>query len=288
MFILEDVLKEDLIKSKNIDKINEVFKNILDGKSIDRNLKELEKLLNKEFNIETHIEMTHPDKDMKAIYGAKVFPSKEELHGIAYNIEKTDGKYKFDRFKDVIIILDRNLFGNRKERYIDAKPEELTAVLLHEIGHKVFPLEFTPLLFMKWFSTVVINLMSLAAMISVVGIAIGLLLLMISSNIDNDVYLEGEYNADSLSVKYGYGPELLSVFDKLKGHYEKNPTDRKPLDAELNKTKMVNLFTWLKDNLTRRQERIVEVLEEEKAKATSKAEEELIQSQIDEVKERMR
>jgi len=286
MFINE-ILKEDLIKSKNIDEVNKVFKNILDGKSVDKNLKKLEKLLNKEFNIETHIEMAHPDKEMKGIYGAKVFPSKEELHGIAYKIKETDGKYKFDRFKDVIIILDRNLFGNRKERYIDATPEELTAVLLHEIGHKVFPLEFTPLLFMKWFSSMVITILSLAAMVSVIGIAVGLLLLMFNANLNNDIYLEGEYNADSLAVKYGYGPQLLDLFEKFKGHYAKNPADMKPLDSKLTKTKVVNLFAWLKDNLTRRQERIVEVLEEEKENATSKAEEELIQSQIDEVKERL-
>jgi hypothetical protein len=286
MFVNE-ILKEDLIKSKNIDEVNKVFKNILDGKSIDKNLKKLEKLLNKEFNIETHIEMSHPDKESQGVYGAKVFPSKEELHGIAYKIEQKDGKYKFSRFKDVIIILDRKIFGNRQERFIDTTPEELTAVLLHEIGHKVFPLEFTPLVFMKWFSSLIINIVALTAMISVIGIAIAILLFMFSANLNNDIYLEGEYNADSLSVKYGYGPDLLRLFDKLKGYYEKHPNDRKPLESKLTKNKMANMLAWLKDNLVRRQERIVEVLEEEKKNATSDAEIELIQSQIDEVKERL-
>ena len=114
--------------------------------------------------------------------------------------------------KGMYIYIGQNMFEQFHYR-------ELTAILLHEIGHTfahtaTFPTVLERILKpLSQTTTVGVSLTPLIT--SPVGIAILLASITMTRTIS---FLEhkGEYNADAFAAKYGYGKEMVTVLDKFR------------------------------------------------------------------------
>ena len=147
---------------------------------------------------------------------------------------------KFQNLKDIKKLLEEDL---KNSKYVNRviinfnpvfmqklKPRELTAVLLHEIGHiyqhKSHVYHVLRTIFSKSSGILIFFLPIIPALITI---------LLILRSID---FLEhrNEYNADEFANKYGYGDELVRAFKKTL-----TPQNKKPV-KEIVKDFLLKIF----------------------------------------------
>jgi len=126
-------------------------------------------------------------------------------------------------YKDKIIQL-----GNINKIYMilgvdlikESTPRELTAILLHEIGHIVNHSSQTILKIQKLFSNIS-SFIDPFNKIPIIGGIFFPLLLIVTRTMHWTEHV-GEYNADKFPIQYGYGDELASVIHKWDLQYCKD------------------------------------------------------------------
>lgn len=204
------------VKSTYLTQIEASIAKIQENKDVDKNLELIRKMINHEFKIDCDRIFLVQNKIGGYFFGLHVFPSRADLPKIADVIIKVDERVQFERCQGCVIELDSKLIYD-----LGATPEEITAGLLHEVGHRIYKKDDMIRTKFKFLS----NLGKVAGTISFVARKLApvkfLLYLAIlnafSNSADYWLNLKNEKNADSFAVKYGYGPQLYSLLDKISG-----------------------------------------------------------------------
>ena len=274
------LLNEKLHIKENITAIEILFKDIKEAASdkiIYNKLEEIKELIYDEFNISV-MDMYQVNTVNSIFFGMRIFPSREELDEITMKIVSTEDGFIFENCNDIIIEIDDKLIEDFDSR-------QLTAVLLHEIGHKA---ENSKLLsdidnvvtrnisaMSKPMRDVDNNIndyndMGRRAIFSKVTIAT-----LFSTP---SVLLQGknkkEFRADSFAVKYGYGQALSEVVLKLNAYKQPTAVDEK------DKGSFIQYMLDIGDTFLQRRRKILRLLKDELANSNSPYERDLLKTQI--------
>ena len=199
--------------------IEECFRNIQQEKEVSKNLRLIENAVKREFDISLEISVID---NKKQFFGMCVYPSPEEINRLTdmlleTNVKMADVEKVHIEFMtkgrhvveiDSILLYDHNL---------NASAGEVTAILLHEIGHIIASNSIVcrferakEYMTIKFDSRTRKLSKTLPFMKNVFKIAT----LQIFSNHFN-VQLAKERKADELAFKEGYGLELSNILGKL-------------------------------------------------------------------------
>lgn len=210
--IFQTILDEYVIENKN--KSTESYINIKVDSKLDGMLVRIQNLINKVFNIRSVISIDNKNPN-KFTYGMCVFLTHDEINSLVEDVrsnEKTG--YVFHKSKEIVINIEEGLLKFCKK--FDMNGKHLTAILLHEIGHKaliktqveidrngnvkrwgIFGISFyTSMLLLP--NIVLASLILLASFVT-----------MNMLSITNYSAVEGV--SDSFAVNYGYGKEIYEV-----------------------------------------------------------------------------
>lgn len=179
------------------------------------NLMKLQKAINAEFKTNCLKVFITDNKVKSYFFGAHIIPTEKECYKLAENVIKIKENVKFDVCSEFVIELDSKLIYD-----LDATPEEIVAVLLHEIGHKVFYTKNKVNMKAKFIECLASNgLLTVVSFITRISMFKFLLFTLIlnffSSCFSNVLSLKEEIDADSFAIRYGYGKDLYSVIEKL-------------------------------------------------------------------------
>ena len=237
-------------KKESIMMIEECFRNIQHEKSIDKNLKLIESAIKREFNINVKISIVDNKQNF---FGMCVYPSHEEINMLTKLLLETNVSMKevekvHIEFMtkgvhiveiDSILLYDHNL---------NATAGEVTAILLHEVGHiiasngVVCRFERAKEYMTVRFDT---KTRKLVPIIPLITKLFNIATLQMFSNHFN-VDLMKEKKADDLAFKAGYGQELHDILGKLiaNGHGERVRRSSKDMDKDIELT-----IDWLIVNI---------------------------------------
>jgi hypothetical protein len=260
------------------DRIEKCFTNILKDYKNPLYSKDLEKLLKTEFNLENvTVRIIKIENPNVCFFGARIFPSKQELEDIAVEVVELvkENKEEFIYLKkceNIIIEIDSRCFTED----LKLTARELTAMILHEIGHKVYLSESLKVYYKNIIQNQTIKTLLLSSFfvlpVSVINCGIILSIIMFFNSIyKKKVYVDVEGFADKLVVEYGYGVELDSLFTKIYTRYQKQDTHT------------IFLFLkWIfgKDSFILRKKNIIKILEKELKNTESIYEKEIIEEQL--------
>lgn len=233
--------------------IESCFRNIQHEKEISKNLKLIQNTVKREYGISLDISILD---NKKSFFGMCIYPSTGEIEmltkammsapnsKVKYNdLEKLHREFMMKATMvveiDSMLLYDSNL---------NASAGEVTAILLHEIGHIVASnsvinrMRRAKEYMMTKFDS---NVRRLIGQMPMIDNLFGLVSLQIFSNQLN-IQLLKEKQADELALKEGYGEDLFSILGKLiangKGDHIKR--SNKEIDKDIEVT-----IDWLVVNI---------------------------------------
>jgi len=243
----------------------------------------LETLTDKMFNTDCTFYLdTRPNIE----YCACILLTPQDYKKIAEEIMENGEGYYFKTIRKTTIYFQEALFLFMKYYKMDARI--LTAILLHEIGHKVFlkvnteierkdnkvNLIFTLGIGVSFIITYggIAAALPIPALIGLVLTILIYILWVFYAN-KNGMYIDTESNCDSMAVKYGYSTEIFSFFSILvevfvgKGGHVKVTNKRYQYETSLNRLENIkkNIRIQMDD------------------KTTSKEDKEFLKKQLDEI-----
>ena len=223
------------MKNENILFVEECIRNIQLEKNVDKNIKLIQNALKREYKIDLDIKII--DNKGNQFFGMCVYPHISEIETLTELIMQNG---KIDEFEKV----HRNMMNTEKVVEIDslllydsniqATPAEVTAILLHEIGHVVVGntivnrAKKTREYLLYRIDSKVRGLMNNNFTKSIMMIP----MLQIFSNQFN-AQLIIEKKADNFAVREGYEEDLFNILNKLIANGKGSII--KPSEAEVNK-----------------------------------------------------
>lgn len=182
---------------------------------------ELNKYIEGLFNIQVKINIVERD----FLYGMMVYPSYEDINNIKYTVlASEDGDYIFDRLHFLYIDVDPKTLKQLTNA-------ELTAVLMHELGHKALQYDFNTLIRG--------NIKSLANNnINLLQRLIILKYILSSPVFFAPSFLRKEIISDSFAISCGYGAEMESALKKV---MELNSDLINPITSQFFKARLTQL-----------------------------------------------
>ena len=239
----ENILNEAIYTNPYIKQIEAHFKEILDkclvkdakykmgyapidikNKTLNQNLDKIEKLFNKAFNINCHIKLDKDNPD-KVIYGERIWITQDEMEEAMKTVdggvkEGKSGLY-FVNIKKCDIDIQEAFLKFILKNHLNER--HLVAVLLHEIGHKLF-LKLNIKLDKKHAIIELVNTgTSFSVMLAGAALAslnvlfiIPAILALVACPVISTInsfknYSATEGNCDNNAVIYGYGKEIYEV-----------------------------------------------------------------------------
>jgi hypothetical protein len=201
--------------------VEECIRNIQQEKEIGKNVRLIESAIKREFDIPVKISIIDNDKKF---FGMCVYPSAEEIQKLTEVLIADPSKKKFSEVEKIhrefmsksekVIEIDSILLYDHN---INATAGEITAILLHEIGHVVGSNSMVnrmarakEYMMMKFDN----RTRKLIPVISFIPKLFNIVTLQIFSHQFN-LQLMKEKEADELAYKEGYGEELYNVLGKL-------------------------------------------------------------------------
>lgn len=184
-------------------------------------------LLNMIFHKNITVSVIYPRTDHDQFFVMSIFPSQSTLEALVVGIlNSTDDqtiKKIWDETDDWNIEIDRRIFN---DDYIPMTAKEMTALLLHEIGHIVYS-NSVPQRLSRVMRFEVAKLHVQKKAILQNSLFRGVLELPIMNACCYDQYktpssVRKELQADVFVIKMGYGKELQSVLDKFLSSNAKN------------------------------------------------------------------
>jgi len=267
------ILNEAIVKSKNIDNIEEYFDELQvhyrNGMTTDKDLKNISKALKKEFNLDAEVYIV---ENTNKFFGMRVYPSKEEIEKMTIVVvDKENEGLEFESCKEVVIEIDSQIIKM-------ATPKEMTATLLHEVGHKAISQED-----LKHIKSLVKAQLLVMGIVLIPAAIVGVMLLMISlvifATLSKPTMLilnnKRESGADSLSVRYGYGDSLYSMLNKIQDKVTEDPDKKK---------RLVNYSLERSIHFGHRKNEIRKTLEDELKKTDSPYEKKFLEEQLKKVR----
>jgi len=189
-----------------------------ESSSNDIYLDRIKNALNKEFSNHKCIAVLVSNKptNKKQIFGARVYPTQNELVNINKEIVDLTSKNQYV-LKEYIIELDYGLLYNTA---LDVSPDEMTAVIIHEMGHVVnFNQNIINIrnIILRGYAQIGVATASIVTGVLPLTTTVGLIIALhlFSSAVERDDMTKNEILADSLSVEYGYSNELKTVLTKI-------------------------------------------------------------------------
>ena len=207
------------MKKASFQYIDDCFRNIKYGKDMTQSFVSIVNTLKREFNIKVSIDIVKNTSNV--FFGMNIYPSINDLRRIADLMisDKTRSEefiHSWNEIEEWCIEIDSLLFDDLG---FDIEAGELTALLLHEIGHVIFSDEVpkTTLKVVK-FNVLKRELMfrNLFKEGNVNGLIMSFPIIEACSNKSfSKKSLNNELNADEFVRKCGYGKELYTLIDKL-------------------------------------------------------------------------
>jgi hypothetical protein len=200
--------------SKYLAQIEDAVEQIQMKKDIPQNLELIRRMINLEFKATCEQVYLTTNNTQSYFFGIHVFPSKKELYNIADKVIRVDEKIHFENCKEFILELDSKLVYN-----VGATPKEITAAILHEIGHKVYSKQAqirAKVMFMNSalkYGGVVAGVVKIASPVK--WLLFSAILVTFSNSLNSWLRIKDELDADSFAVKYGYAVDLNSLIIKL-------------------------------------------------------------------------
>lgn len=192
-----------------LDKVDELFKQLKNSKSKSKSyqiLGQIEKQLKNIFGTEFELDL---DYLTEYSLNAVVIP----VYNGFDNILQNEHEIKLKSIKKVYIILGARLLN-------DCTHKEMTAIVLHEIGHIVNHLSET-LSIVRGLTYPIHKLLNIFSRVPIVNM-LALPLMILTSRTLSFTSHVGEYDADKFAVQYGYGDELISIMHKYNLEYKKS------------------------------------------------------------------
>ena len=230
--------------------VEECFRNIQQEKEVSKNLRLIENAVKREFDIQLEISIMD---NKKQFFGMCVYPSPGEINKLtelllSTNVKMADVEKVHIEFMtkgvhvveiDSMLLYDHNL---------NATSGEITAILLHEIGHIIasnsIVCRFERA---KEYMTIKFDnkTRKLVPVIPMIKQVFNIATLQIFSNHFN-AQLAKERKADELAFKEGYGEELHNILGKLiaNGKGERVKRSMKDMDKDIELT-----IDWLIVNI---------------------------------------
>lgn len=213
-------MKIDLRKDR-FKEIESCFIKMKDGKdNIPSATKRMGQVLNLIFHKNISVSVVYPRSEDDQFFVMSIFPSQSTLEalvvGILNNTDDQTLKKIWDETEDWNIEIDRRIFN---ENYVSITAKEMTALLLHEIGHIVYSNSVPQRLSrVMRFEVAKLNVQKKAILQN--QLFRGVLELPIMNACCYDRYktpsnVRKELQADVFVIKMGYGKELQSVLDKF-------------------------------------------------------------------------
>ena len=208
-----------VMKKESLLIIEECFRNIQHEKSVEKNLRMIESAIKREFDVNIKISIIN---NKRQFFGMCVYPSPEEINKLTTLLLETNVKMadvervhiecvtKGEHIVEIdsILLYDHNL---------NASAGEVTAILLHEIGH-ILTSNNIVCRFERAKEYITIKFdnktRKLVPIIPMITTLFNIVTLQIFSNHFN-IGLTKEKHADELALKMGYGQELADILGKL-------------------------------------------------------------------------
>jgi hypothetical protein len=202
--------------SKYLDQVEQAIEQIQMKRDIPQNLELIRRMINLEFKATCEKVYLTDNNTQSYFFGVHVFPAKKELYNIADKVVKIDQKVQFTNCSEFVLELDSKLVYS-----LGATPREITAALLHEIGHKVYSKQAqirSKIMFMNSagkYLGIAGGLVKIASPLKF--LLFSAILVTFSNSLNSYMRMKDELDADSFAVKYGYASDLHSLLGKMVG-----------------------------------------------------------------------
>lgn len=280
-----NILNENnrLIDSKYIE---ELFTDLQLNQNVNSTLNSIKKILNKSFQGTCEDIYIGNKTNDKKIYGMCVYPTVESLRELSLKIIKFDKEQSKEITKFVIgdniryiIEIDPNLLYSK---FINFTPAELTAVLLHELGHVTADSDFYNDLAFAY-NNALYNLANDKSKLADNGfrvnnkeMQVGMLYILSSiqsTQIINKGNAQGEIERERIADKFvidnEYGEALSSALKKLSKYYLNNYKKQTKKDYERQMQLEAENIISLSKSFDMRRNYVDEVLDAEMKKTPS-------------------
>lgn len=239
-----------IAKKESIMFVEECFKNIQQEKEVSKNIKLIENAIKREFDIKLEISIID---NKKQFFGMCVYPSPDEINMLTKMLLDTNVKMadvekvhiEFMTKGNHIVEIDSMLLYDHN---LNASPGEVTAILLHEIGH-IIASNSIVCRFERAKEYITIKFdnktRKLVPILPFIKNVFNIATLQIFSNHFN-AQLAKERKADELAFKEGYGEELSNILGKLiaNGKGDRVKRSQKDMDKDIEIT-----IDWLIVNI---------------------------------------
>lgn len=237
-------------KTEDLLSIEKAFKELKDKKNIRNNLDLIERVLSRSFDIKFEISIV--ENDTNEFYGMCIYPQMSTVDRLL--VEILEGKNKSNTIYEIwqenklwileidsILLFDRNL---------NANPAEITAALLHEIGHVISSNKIPGRIYrvLKYelmklnYSTK--QLIKNPKVRSILGLSI---IEACSSKNFSVISVDSEAVADKFVVKMAYGDELNQLLEKIIKSQGNSLIDRTENEMDNDVKSIVN---WSLENIS--------------------------------------
>ena len=248
-------LKKEAFKS-----IDNAFLVLQEDKASETGKKIIKDSLNEIFDVEFDIEII-PVNDNSPLFVMSVFPEKSVVSKIISSVTTNSGnietiKKLWQQNKKWTLEIDERILN---KNFINCSNRELTALVLHEIGHVVctnsIPSRISTIIQYEIAKSKLENKILAADKLFSKILALPILNACVSDSRKSDKPLSVEIKADNFAKKMGYQQELLSVLKKITTNqkYPKGGTINKNME-EMTKCS-INTLNQLKareDNLLKK------------------------------------
>ena len=248
-------LKKEAFKS-----IDNAFLVLQEDKASETGKKIIKDSLNEIFDVEFDIEII-PVNDNSPLFVMSVFPEKSVVSKIISSVTTNSGnietiKKLWQQNKKWTLEIDERILN---KNFINCSNRELTALVLHEIGHVVctnsIPSRISTIIQYEIAKSKLENKILAADKLFSKILALPILNACVSDSRKSDKPLSVEIKADNFAKKMGYQQELLSVLKKIttNAKYPKGGTINKNME-EMTKFS-INTLNQLKareDNLLKK------------------------------------
>ena len=248
-------LKKEAFKS-----IDNAFLVLQEDKASETGKKIIKDSLNEIFDVEFDIEII-PVNDNSPLFVMSVFPEKSVVSKIISSVTTNSGnietiKKLWQQNKKWTLEIDERILN---KNFINCSNRELTALVLHEIGHVVctnsIPSRISTIIQYEIAKSKLENKILAADKLFSKILALPILNACVSDSRKSDKPLSVEIKADNFAKKMGYQQELLSVLKKITTNqkYPKGGTINKNME-EMTKfsINMLNQLKAREDNLLKK------------------------------------
>lgn len=216
----------NIIREKNNLEINakyleELITDLMSGENQQSVFKSMKKTLNRMMDDECEEIFISKSDEMTNLYGMSVYLSERSLHELSRILvdprEKSKDVTKFiiDNKKSYMIDIDDRIL---KPMY-GFKPDEITAILLHELGHTLGDSDFYNDIREAYMKAIFENEKELPKdVLNDTKIQFGMIYILNviqNTHMSKFTPIEKEQLADKFVVDCGYGKSLVNVFDKF-------------------------------------------------------------------------